>query len=408
MNKEGYSVNVHFDSRYPKKGTSLCPIQISVNLRGLQFKIGLKLYATQEEFDKAVSGKSCNHEIKELRRTINNHVQKAEMILNKLPDPTRELFQRMFKSEMGLSFTNKTDVALHFQLYIEALLEEERIGTARNYQCALSALKKYKSPLYFEDIDEAFLKGFKNWMLNKGNTVTSAQMYFRNLRAIFNTVIKQGFIAERCYPFKNFTIGTTRKSKKVLYPNQIQELWQYEPILRSERRAKAYFFFCYLCNGINFKDMACMKQSNVQTDTVVFIREKTKRTNTSEKEIRAFLHPVMQSIIEEWGNKSTDKDVYLFPVLNETYATAISKAKRIKKVKDDINDSLKDIGERLGLTVPLILNLARHSFGTALKLNGTPTSFITDALGHADGKTTEHYLKSIPDDTIRTISESLL
>jgi integrase len=66
------------------------------------------------------------------------------------------------------------------------------------------------------------------------------------------------------------------------------------------------------------------------------------------------------------------------------------------------------VGKELGFTAPLILNLARHSFSTNLKLNKVPTSFITEALGHADGKTTEFYLKSIPDNTMKELSESLL
>lgn len=69
---------------------------------------------------------------------------------------------------------------------------------------------------------------------------------------------------------------------------------------------------------------------------------------------------------------------------------------------------LNQIGTKLGFNVRLNLNLARHSFATMLKISGTPTSFITDALGHSNSKTTEHYLKSIPDEKYKNISDKLL
>jgi integrase/recombinase XerD len=77
-------------------------------LNGLQFKIGLRLYASKEDFDKAMSGKSGD--VKELRTHINSYVTKAEAILDKLPNATRESFQRIFKSDAGLSTSTKTDL----------------------------------------------------------------------------------------------------------------------------------------------------------------------------------------------------------------------------------------------------------------------------------------------------------
>ncbi|RZL20480.1 MAG: hypothetical protein EOO89_00015 [Pedobacter sp.] len=123
--------------------------------------------------------------------------------------------------------------------------------------------------------------------------------------------------------------------------------------------------------------------------------------------MRAYLHPELRRIIETWGNKAVGGDTYIFPILND-YTTAVDKEKRRKKIQRQVNDKLKLIGEELGFIKPLILNLARHSFSTNLKLSGTPTSFITDALGHADTKTTEHYMKTIPDQKMRELSHSLL
>lgn len=408
MKQRSYSVHVHWDKRYPKKGTNLCPIQLSISLNSLQFKVGLRLYSTKDDFDKAMSGKSGNKEVKELRSEIGKYVSKAQDVLEKLPNPNRESFQRLFKSEADLSKSDKTDVTFLFEEYITMLKSEDRIKTAQNLEHALKSFKRYKSPLYFEDIDEQFLKSYRNWMSKNGNSATTAQIYMRNLRTIFNKAIKDGYISQRLYPFNDYTIGTSVKSKSVLYPQQVQQLFEYNARTLRARRSKDYWLFCYLCNGINFKDMVYMKYKNIKDNTVSFVREKTKRTNTvADKEIRAYLHPEMIRIIDTWGSKDKSPDNYIFPIV-KGYTTVIEQEKRRRRIQVLVNDKLKLIGEELGFSAPLILNLARHSFSTNLKLSGTPTSFITDALGHADGKTTEHYLKTIPDLHIQKLSETLL
>ena len=72
------------------------------------------------------------------------------------------------------------------------------------------------------------------------------------------------------------------------------------------------------------------------------------------------------------------------------------------------NKVLSKIGVGLGFDVHLCINLARHSFATSHKLNGTPVSFISDALGHSSMVTTEHYMKSLPTDMLRDLNSKLL
>jgi site-specific recombinase XerD len=66
------------------------------------------------------------------------------------------------------------------------------------------------------------------------------------------------------------------------------------------------------------------------------------------------------------------------------------------------------IGKNLGFNFNVTINLARHSFATTLKLNGTSVAFISEMLGHTSLKTTQHYLKSIPGEERKAVSDSLL
>lgn len=409
MKGKNYSVNVQWDRRYPLAGTTnMCPIQLAVNICGLQFKMSLKMYSTKEDFDKAVKTKGGGIDIKELRRQINEYIKKAEDILERLPNPTRETFQRLFKSETDLFASNKTDITFLFNEYKSQLEAEERIKTAYNLQCALKSFKKYRAKICFEDINESWLKGYRNWMEKEGNSATTTQIYLRNLRTIFNKAIKEGYISEKHYPFRSYTIGTSGKSKSVLYAPQLKALWEYQPKSAVEQRSKDYFFMCYLCNGCNFKDLAYLKFKHLKQDTLSFVREKTKHTNrVADKQITVYLHDDIKRIIEKWGNRSRNPEDHIFPIINGQ-KTAAEREKRRESIQRVTNKKLNAIGKKLGFSERLTLNLARHSFATHLKVSGTPTAFITDALGHSSAKTTEHYLKSIPTEKYKEISESLL
>jgi integrase len=296
-------------------------------------------------------------------------------------------------------------MAFLFKQKIDELIKDDRAGSKSFYEQSLIAFQRYNKDFYLEDITSDWLKSFKAWWLSIGNAHATAQIHFRSLRHIYNRAIKQGLISAGHYPFNEYTIGSTTKSKGVLYPQQIKQLWEYEPKRNGEERSKDYFFFCYLCNGMNIKDALNLKGSNIKGDRIIFVRSKTANTNHETKEIIVHLHPEIKRIIEKWGDLNT-KD-YIFPCLRGI-ETNIER----KRVKDmfarNLNRDLHPIGKALGFEIPLNLNLARHSYATRLKIDGIPTSMISDAMGHSSSVVTEHYLKSIPNAMVQKISESLL
>ena len=64
--------------------------------------------------------------------------------------------------------------------------------------------------------------------------------------------------------------------------------------------------------------------------------------------------------------------------------------------------------KELGFEGSIYLGLARHSFATKLKLDGIPVAFISEFMGHSSVQTTAHYLKSLPDDTLKMMNIQLL
>jgi integrase/recombinase XerD len=394
------------DARTPMANSDMLPVKLTITLNSAQFRIGLKLYATPDIFEKAMSAKgTIPKEAKTLRETVDQYLEKANNILDEFPNANQKTFTRLFKSEAALRGNIKTDMTILFQQKIEELTEEDNAGSKSFYEQSLVAFKRYKTSFFLEDITPTWLKAFKSWWLSIGNSASTAQIHFRSLRHIYNRAIKQGLISSGHYPFKEFTIGSTTKSKDVLYPEQLKKLWEYTPTRNGEERSKDYFIFLYLCNGMNIKDALNLKGSNIKGDKIIFIRSKTANTNHETKEIVVHMLPEIKRIIEKWGDLNTND--YIFPCLRGI-ETNIER----KRVKDifarNLNRDLHAIGKKLEFATPLNLNLARHSYATRLKIDGIPTSMISDALGHSSSTITEHYLKTIPDAMAKKISESLL
>jgi integrase/recombinase XerD len=143
-------------------------------------------------------------------------------------------------------------------------------------------------------------------------------------------------------------------------------------------------------------------------DIITFVRQKTKfTTTTGVKEIKVYVHEELLKIINKWGTAQRMPENYIFPVIkNSSDFIAADKARA--KMKKVCNHKLSEIGRQLGFEVHLCLNLARHSFATMLKISGTPVSFISDAMGHTNTVTTEHYLKSLPIENMKEISSQLM
>ncbi len=400
------SVYAFLDARTPMANSELLPVKISVILKGKQFRVGVKLYTTPDIFNKAMTGKGgIPKEAKMLKDSIEVYVSKAKDILDQFPNADRKMFTNLFKSESALKVTGKTDLAVLFKQKIDELTEEDRAGSISFYEQALLTFQRFRKHFYLEDITVEYLKAFKAWWINQGNSNATAQIHMRSLRHIYNRAIKDGFISSGLYPFKEYTIGTASKSKDVLYPEQVKALLDYKPQSLGETRARDYFIFLYLCNGMNIKDALSIKGSQIKGDMLTFVRSKTVNTNSQTKEIIVYLHPEAKRIIEKWGTLNTND--YIFPCFRGTKSDIERKAAKDVLARN-LNRDLRPVGKAIGLSINLTMNLARHTYATSMKLNEVPVAFISEALGHSSGAVTAHYMKTLPDNKYKEMSDKLM
>lgn len=403
--KSKFSVSTLWDSRAVKANKSR--VMLSISLNRDRFLVSIKIYCTQVDYEKAIGGRSLSSTQKTLRTEINDYVLKADSLLSRLTEPTKDTFLKFFKSDANLSNGSKVDAYALYQVRFDSLTAEGRFGTAHNLRCSWYSIRSFKKELFLEDIDETFLKSYRAYMLKKKSSNSTIGIYLRNLRAVYNQAVTDGLISGNNKPFKNVVIGSSVKSKSVLYPHQLKALWEYRCEGIRTQRAIAFFFFCYLANGMNFKDVGFLKYKNIQGNVLSYVREKTKRTKSNNSEIKVHLHDAMKKIIEVWGNPNQKPDEYIFKFMSK-YKSDKHMEETITRYKRVSNKMLAIVGKELGFEVHLCLNLARHSFATKQKIDGTPVAFISDAMGHSSLAVTEHYLKSLPDNNLALLNSKLL
>ncbi len=301
-------------------------------------------------------------------------------------------------------------ISVAYLSYIKRLLQEDRLGSALTYQTSYSAIKRFKGNVRLCDITPAFLFQFEKWMLDRGRTLGTVSIQLRPLRSIFNDAIALGQIDKKyCYPFgrRKYIIPKARRKKKAIDIEEIGSIYYYQPENADEEKARDFWIFCYLANGMNMKDVAELKYRNIEEDCFTFIRAKTAlATRGDPREVSVYLTDDLKSIIEKWGNSDTSPANYVFPIY-QPGSSVYDKHYACRAFIRLVNDRMKKIAVKLGIEQKVTTVISRHSFSTQLKRAGASTEFIQEALGHTDIRTTEYYLGSFEKSVKKEFAEAL-
>jgi integrase/recombinase XerD len=397
------SVSLFIDRYHPKQD-STCGVSIRVtHLRSKKYyPTGISL--KPEIFDKIIVSKRKTEEINKMYLKLNSFLTKAINAANSLTIFTFNKFEEIYLSNREASDT----VSFGFSKYIEQLKQEKRIGTAISYECAKTSLDKFKPRIKYADVTPSLLRKYENWMIEKGNSLTTVGIYLRSLRTIFN----RANVDKALYPFgekkDKYSIPTSRNIKKSLTLEEIASIFQYKAIPgSSEEMARDYWIFLYLCNGMNVKDFCLLKHKNIDGDILIYHREKTKRSKSDQIPSVVSLKKQSKEIIKKWGQKSIVSEAYIFPHVRKGM-TEVQIRLTVQQLIKTINKYMKRIASNLEIHKPITTYYARHSFATVLKNSGASIEFISEALAHSSQKTTKSYLSGFENDAIHKTTDALL
>lgn len=141
------------------------------------------------------------------------------------------------------------------------------------------------------------------------------------------------------------------------------------------------------------KDIAHLRWENIHKDSIIFEREKTKRTiRGNPLKVIALRNDHINCVIEKWSVKKggrNSKD-YVFDII-EPFDDGNVVRKKVQQFTQTTNLWMKRMGEELGFELKLTTYVARHSFATILVRSGAPLAFASQTLGHSNILTTQRY-----------------
>lgn len=356
-------------------------------------------------------------------------------------------------SRIITALTGKSDVSSIIDVwenYLKEKIEMGKVGTAHTHDTALKSfieITKFKKSDGFA-VDSDLVRKWGEGMKKKGNSATTIGMNFRNLRAIINVCISEGYMQPKD---KMFGVNV-RKADKVKIPtggtrkdrfipiDKMTELylhWKNHdfdlPLYRQGEQNKPYaikedgsrervyrsvamFLAQYLGCGCNLADLALLEYNDFyfhnDCKAFRFIRIKSEDT-ANQGEGTEVIIPItepLQDILDTYATKP-EHNAYVFPfILGEELLAEIRKAKgeikgqlaidvkvRMKQENHNIGDHMKKIADSLGWEERLSGTWARHSFATNMFTREVPKHYISDAMGHTienRGDITDRYISA--------------
>lgn len=345
----------------------------------------------------------------QIKSMISTKIAEAESAILNLEQDEKQFSADSIKNKVVSGKKNIT-VFKFIDEIVDNLSKQNKINNAKIYKDTRRMLFNFRNgaDMNFSDLDVPFLNRFERSFSQRGVAGNSISVYMRTIRSVFNKAISEGYCKKIVYPFSEYKISKleTETTKRSLSKSKMNDIIALNVDGNSKLDfAKDIFLFSYYCRGINFKDIALLKWSNVKTDN----RLSYKRAKTGLNYNLGMILPAQEILKKYEEGIKSNPDKYIFPILNpEVHQTPSQLDNRIKKMGKIVNKSLKEIAILANVDFNLTTYVARHSFATVLKKSGIPTAQISESLGHKSEKTTQIYLDSFENELLDEANKALL
>lgn len=299
--------------------------------------------------------------------------------------------------EIKTKITNQNQTGSFFSFgdnLVQELFKAKRVGTAESTKGVLNILRTFNKgrDLKFQDINYNFLIRLETDHYSKGNTPNGLAVYMRTIRAIYNKAIKAGVAEKDHYPFSEYTIKTVPTEKRALEWDLLKRIILME--LDENHKwfhARNYFVSSYMMYGMNFTDMAYLGKEHIIDGRIRYRRKKTSKLYDIK------ITPALEKILAYYLSLEPDSE-YVFPIIKRD--TAITVGRDIKWARKRYNKKLKEVAVECNIEQNLTSYVSRHSFATQAMMQEIPINAISSMLGHSSLKTTQIYLKSLPNNIL--------
>lgn len=314
--------------------------------------------------------------------------------------------KQLTRSEKKEQTTQKKLIAYTGEL--EKYYKNNRqIGYSLNFKALVSFLNKcFTNDLRLQDFGERELNKVLSILDSRNmNGYTTMKI----LQIVLSSAIQKGFLkADDCpiktkYSPQGYDINKRKgKQSKHIKKNRIKDLTEQEKeqvvnfyftqdIPPTQKKHLAFWVLAYKLYGVNFKDIALMKWSDIQNGYWFYSRAKTGVKSATGKPIPKDAMDIMKQY--DTGGK------YIFDILNGYDDNVETIQKRLHNYKSNVRRSLKQISKRIQFSDERYITWysTRYTSATLALSKGIDLNTVRTMLDHTNIKSTNKYLGYVRD-----------
>jgi len=395
------SIKIKFKDSFTTPNEGILCYQIIHRRTTRQLKTTYKLF--KEEWNQnlsdiiypAINGDRSTH-----LRYMNNqiridlfHFQQIVNLLKQRQPYTIEdvvsLFQNQIHEYTLFKFMNNITVKLR---------QLGRMRTSEAYHSTLNSFMHFRNgkDVIMQDIDSDLMESYEAYLKAKGITLNSISFYMRILRAVYNRAVEKNII-QSCFPFKHVYTGIEKTTKRAISLEAVRNIKKVDlsknPLLDM---ARDIFLFSFYTRGMSFVDISFLRKKDVSNGILSYRRRKTGT------QLHIKWEKCMQDIVDKYDVSNT---IYLLPIIKDPNKD--SRLQYMNKLPT-LNRKLKDLAKIVGISMPLTMYVARHSWASIAKNENIPISVISESMGHDSEMTTQIYLASLDTSIIDRANKRIL
>ena len=394
------SIKVKFRPSTSENKEGTIYYQIIQNRVIRQLKTDYRLFMhewSEEESEINTPNNSRQYYLQSIEVRIDWDIKRLQSIINQLEnkrvkytaDDIISTFQKQSNEQSLFNF---------MQSVITQLQQMGKQRTSETYRCTLKSFMQFRKDkdVLLEDIDSDLMLMYEAYLHNRGLTKNSTSFYMRILRAVYNRAVEKDLTTNR-NPFKHVYTGIDKTIKRAISLKAIKQIKNLDLSLQpSLDFARDMFLFSFYTRGMSFIDMAYLKKKDLSNGILSYRRRKTGQ------QLFIRWEKCMQEIVDKY---ITDYYIpYLLPILQYPY----DNRNQYKNVLYRTNKSLKEIAKMVGLSIPITLYVARHSWASIAKSKNIPISVISEGMGHDSEMTTQIYLASLDNAVVDRANAQIL
>lgn len=260
-----------------------------------------------------------------------------------------------------------------------------KVRTSETYTAALNSFKKFRKDedIMLDCLTSQIMEAYEAWHQSRSVAPNTISFYTRILRAVYNRAVEDDVVENR-NPFRHVYTGVDKTVKRALPLPVIKKIKALDLSLAPALDyARDMFMMSFMLRGMSFIDMAYLRKTDLSNGYIIYRRRKTGQQLTIE------WTKDMQLILDKYPENSSD---YLLPIIRNP---GTNERCAYRNAGYNINHNLKKIAKKVGVSIPLTLYVARHSWASAAKAKGIPISVISEGMGHDSEATTQIYLASL-------------